>query len=73
MPLTQKNPVLGQARRLGGFGGFGRTAHTQAKVRGAGPGRGGCRPLPLSPEEKLSSADTAYVVAYRLAWPYCRS
>ena len=24
-----------QARRLGGFGGFGRTARTQAKVRGA--------------------------------------
>ena len=48
----------GQARRLGGFGGFGRTAHTQAKVRGAEADED------LS---KISSADTIYVVAYRLA------
>jgi len=27
-------PRLNQARRLERFGGFGRTAHTQAKVRG---------------------------------------
>ena len=27
--------LIVQARRLGGFGGFGRTAHTQVKVRGA--------------------------------------
>jgi len=26
-------------------------------------GRGGCRPVLLGPEEKISSADTTYVVA----------
>ena len=47
-----------QARRLGGFGGFGRTARTQAKVRGAEAD---------ADFSKISSADTIYVVAYRLA------
>ena len=47
-----------QVRRLGGFGAFGRTARTQAKVRGAEAD------ADLS---KISSADTIYVVAYRLA------
>jgi len=49
---------INQARRLGGVGGFGRTARTQAKVRGAEAD------ADLS---KISSADTIYVVAYRLA------
>ena len=39
--LTDINKVVRiQARRLGGFGGFGRTAHTQARVRGEMCGRG---------------------------------
>ena len=56
--MVQNHKIPSQARRLGGFGGFGRTARTQAKVRGAEAD------ADLS---KISSADTIYVVAYRLA------
>jgi len=43
LPSVRFQCISTQASKLGGFGGFGRTARTQAKVRGRGRGR--CRPL----------------------------